>query len=280
MNPNVRHSAVLLFDVQDGNPNGDPDLDNMPRFDPETNQGLVSDVCMKRKHRNYVQQVGGKGNNIFVQHGTSLELQQKLPYISLEELKDKAKGKETEITDTEKARRWMCANFYDIRCFGAVMETTDYRCRNVVGPAQITFGRSYDPILSVEHGLTRVCQTTEKKQQAEHDNGTMGKKHTVAYGLYKSYIFYNAFLSAKTGFSEQDLDLFFKAWVNMFELDRSAARGLMSTRKLFVFEHSSALGSARDHKLFDLIKVTKKTDIPRSFTDYKSRSRGIRFRLG
>lgn len=274
-----RIDFLLLFDVKDGNPNGDPDFDNSPRFDPETFQGLVSDVCLKRKIREWVyaaKSQGGaieSGYDVFVLQGHSLESRQKMPYEHLAGLDGKAKGAKTVRSDVEKAREWMCANFFDVRAFGAVMSTTDFNCGQVRGPVQLTFARSFDRVLSTEHGITRVAYTTEKKTSETSAQTEMGRKHTVAYGLYAAYGFITpAFAGGAngTGFSADDLDVLKKALVNMFDLDHSAARGLMRTRHVFAFEHASPLGNAQSGKLFDLVKVKRKegVDSPRGFEDY------------
>ena len=277
-----RYDFVYLFDVKDGNPNGDPDFDNTPRFDPETFQGLVSDVCLKRKIRDYVfaaksqNGVPQKGYDIYVLQGSSLEERQKKPYTNLAELEDKAKGKDTDPNDVDKARRWMCENFFDVRAFGAVMSVTQFRCGQVRGPVQLTFARSFDRVLSSEHGITRVAYTTEaKKTEKASGSGEMGHKHTVAYGLYRAHGFINPHFATRTVFTEEDLGLLWNAMANMLgAFDASAARGLMAARHLFVFEHASALGEAPAHKLFDLIRVGKRTEngeeveTPRSYEDY------------
>jgi CRISPR-associated protein Csd2 len=268
-----RYDFVYIFDVKDGNPNGDPDFDNMPRFDPETYQGLVSDVSLKRKIRDFVHvaKSGEKGFGIYVQSGTSLQNQQEQPYVSLEELRDKAKGKSTKPEDVQLAKEWMCQNFFDIRAFGAVMNTTDFRCGQVRGPLQITFARSTDPILSAEHGITRIAYTLEKKRLETTGQTEMGNKKTVAYGLYVAHGFINPHLAKQTEFTEEDVELVWQALTGMFELDRSASRGLMSARNLFVFKHESALGNAPAHKLFDLCqpKLKEGKEFPRSYSDYE-----------
>lgn len=266
-----RYDFVFLFDCQDGNPNGDPDYDNAPRFDPESFHGLVSDVCLKRKIRDYVallKSANGaieSGYRIFVMSGPTLESQQKLPYDDLK-IEPKTKDRQ-KIT---QAREWMCQTFFDVRAFGAVMSTTDFNCGQVRGPVQITFSRSIDRIFSTEHGITRVAYTKEQKAAETTGSTEMGRKHTIAYGLYRAHGFVNAPFAAQTGFTEDDLAVLWRALGNMFDLDRSAARGLMSARGLFVFKHSSALGEAPAHKLFDRIKVEKKPGVesPRSFADY------------
>jgi CRISPR-associated protein Csd2 len=275
---NNRYEFLYLFDVSDGNPNGDPDFDNAPRFDPETFQGLVSDVCLKRKIRDWVLAAGelepdrlGQGYDIFVQSGQSLESKQCKPYEEVGELKGKNKGNDSKKSDIEKAREWMCANFFDVRAFGAVMSTTDCRCGQVRGPAQLTFARSFDRVLASNHALTRVAYTTEAKADKTTAQTEMGHKHTVAYGLYAAHGFLSPALAKQTGFTEKDLAVLWDALAGMFDLDHSAARGLMAARNLFVFKHDSPLGNAPAHKLFDLVTVQRDQGVetPRSYNDYQ-----------
>ena len=263
-----RYEFVLLFDVENGNPNGDPDAGNMPRFDPETGHGLVTDVCLKRKIRNYVALVkeGAEGFNIYIQEKAVLNNTNKLAYkeYNLEPVKKKLPKK---IEDAKKVTGWMCANFYDIRSFGAVM-TTEINCGQVRGPIQLAFAKSVEPIVSQEVSITRMAVTNEKDLEKER---TMGRKHIVPYGLYLAKGFVSAPLAEKTNFSEEDLELLWNALVNMFEYDRSAARGMMSTRKLFVFKHKDKLGHAPAHQLFDLVDIKRKESSQgpaRSFADY------------
>jgi CRISPR-associated protein Csd2 len=268
-----RYDFIYLFDCQDGNPNGDPDSDNSPRFDPETFQGLVSDVCLKRKIRDYVYQshlqgaTPEHGYDVFVLAGNTLESRQRQPFEHLT-LQIEAKGKDTKPTDIEKARAWMCENFFDIRAFGAVMSTTDFNCGQVRGPVQLTFSRSIDRVFTTEHTISRQAFTGEK--DIKSGTGTFGKKHTVAYGLYLAHGFINPVFAEKTGFSEDDLAELWKALTNLFDLDRSAARGLMSPRGLYIFKHDSKLGSAPANQLFETISVKLKEGVvsPRSFSDY------------
>lgn len=266
-----RYDFVYLFDCQDGNPNGDPDSDNSPRFDPETFQGLVSDVCLKRKIRDYVlqsQTQNGqvqKGYDVFVLAGNTLESRQRMPYDHLKG-EIEPKGKDTEPADIEKARQWMCQNFFDIRAFGAVMSTTAFNCGQVRGPVQLTFARSIDRVFTTEHTISRQAFTGEK--DVKPGTGTFGRKHTVAYGLYRAHGFINPIFAEKTKFSDEDLALLWKALECMFDIDRSAARGLMTAQGLYIFKHDSRLGSAPAHKLFDLVKVSKTKETPRSFEDY------------
>lgn len=270
-----RYDFVYLFDCQDGNPNGDPDADNSPRTDPETFQGLVSDVCLKRKIRDYVlyakstQGPVEKGYDIFVLGGNSLERRQELAY---ENLKGEIewKGKETGKGDIDKARQWMCGNFFDVRTFGAVMSTQNFNCGQVRGPVQVTFARSIDRVLATEHGITRVAYTREDKRESSTGSTELGRKHTIPYGLYRGYGFINPVFAAQTAFGENDLALLWKALGNLFELDRSAARGNMSVRGLHIFKHECKLGNAQAQGLFDSILVAKNDGVetPRSFSDY------------
>lgn len=261
-----RYDFVYLFDVQDGNPNGDPDAGNLPRVDSETGEGLVSDVCLKRKVRNFVQIVKDceKPYDIFIKEKAILNNQIAEAHKQ-EDVKAKEKGDKTEA-----ARQWMCRNFYDIRTFGAVLSTGE-NAGQVRGPIQFTFARSIDPIATAEHSITRMAVATEdeaKKQSG--DNRTMGRKYTVPYGLYKANGFISAHLATQTGFNEDDLNLFWESLKNMFDHDHSAARGMMNARKLIVFKHSSTLGNASAHTLFNLIdiKLKNKEVPPRSFNDY------------
>ena len=257
-----RYEFVLYFDVANGNPNGDPDAGNMPRLDPETNQGLVSDVALKRKVRNYVALVGDgvAGQEIYMSEGATLNNQHRKAWAAImpEVTKDEEFKKLPK--DQQKAReltRWMCANFWDIRAFGAVM-STGINAGQVRGPVQFTFGRSVEPILPLEVSITRMAATTEK--DAEEKGGrTMGRKHIVPYGLYRAHGFVSAPLASHetkgTGFSEDDLELLWQALSNMFDHDRSAARGEMATRKLILFRHESKLGNAQAQSLFDQVKT-------------------------
>lgn len=263
-----RYEFVLLFDVENGNPNGDPDAGNMPRFDPETGHGLVTDVCLKRKIRNHVALVkeGAEGFNVYVQEKAVLNQNHALAYKAFE-LKPEAKKMPKKVEDAQKVTGWMCANFYDIRSFGAVM-TTDVNCGQVRGPVQLAFAKSVEPIVSQEVSITRMAVTNEKDLEKER---TMGRKHIVPYGLYVAKGFVSAPLAEKTNFSEEDLELLWNALANMFEHDRSAARGMMSSRKLFVFKHKDKLGNAPAHQLFDLVKITRAEGSQgpaRSFNDY------------
>lgn len=340
-----RYDFVLVFDVQDGNPNGDPDAGNLPRIDAETGCGLVTDVCLKRKVRNFVQLaknaerpfdiyikekavLGEAHVKTFKELGINIgeesrkpltpELFEELSELTLPEglaleeldegaggvlivasdadkkaikdwlkeekpsknistvikaaLKD-AKSRKPTAEETRQGRAEMCKNFYDIRTFGAVLSLKSApNCGQVRGPVQMTFGRSVDPIVSLEHSITRMAVATEAEAEKQGgDNRTMGRKNTVPYGIYVAHGFISAHLANQTGFGEEDLELFWEALKTMFEHDRSAARGLMSTRGLYVFRHSSPLGSAPAHQLFDLVKIKKKdSDKPaRSFADYQ-----------
>ena len=288
MSLNNRYDFVLLFDVADGNPNGDPDAGNLPRVDAETGLGLVSDVCLKRKVRNFVSLVKGNKppHDIYIKEKAILNQIHEKAYREIgaeDELnakgsKDdsaaqkKSKPKRTGAGETvEKARQWICENFFDVRTFGAVI-STGVNCGQVRGPVQLTFGRSCDPIISQEHSITRMAVTTKKEaEQQSGDNRTMGRKFTIPYGLYEAHGFISAHLAQQTGFSEDDLELFFNALEKMFEHDRSAARGEMTTRGLYVFKHESMLGDEHAHKLFDRVKVSLKNaeTPPRAFSDYR-----------
>jgi CRISPR-associated protein Csd2 len=270
-----RYDFVLLFDCQDGNPNGDPDSDNSPRIDPETFQGLISDVCLKRKIRDYIFHshskagIPAKGYEIFVMSPHTLESRQRMPFDNLKG-EIKPERDKTKPSDVNKARAWMCENFFDVRAFGAVMSTTDFNCGQVRGPVQVTFSRSIDRVLTTEHTISRQAFTTEKEREAKSGTGTFGRKHTVAYGLYRAHGFINPVFAEKTGFSENDLTVLWKALGSLFDLDRSAARGLMATRGLYIFKHDSKLGSAPAHKLFESVSIKLKEGVvsPRSFNDY------------
>ena len=258
-----RIDFVYIFDVQDGNPNGDPDAGNLPRVDAETGMGLVTDVCLKRKVRNYVQTAKGQtdGYDIFIKEKAVLNNLIKIAYDDTEV--------RTANDTTEAARQFMCKKYFDIRTFGAVM-ATGKNAGQVRGALQLTFARSVDSIATAEHSITRMAVTTDEESKKQSGgNRTMGRKATVPYGLYVCHGFISANLAQQTGFSEEDLQLFWDALKNMFDFDRSAARGLMSAQKLIVFKHDSPLGNAPANKLFDLVKVEKVCDgAPRSFHDY------------
>ena len=273
-----RYDFVLLFDVKDGNPNGDPDAGNLPRLDAETGHGLVTDVSLKRKVRNFVGMVKGctPPHDIYIKEKAVLERTHRAAYEAIgasaelaPDEKDAKKKRKGSADSVDKARDWICRNFFDVRTFGAVM-STGVNCGQVRGPVQMTFGRSIDPIIATEHSITRMAVATEAEaEKQEGDNRTMGRKHTVPYGLYRSHGFVSAFLAEQTKFSADDLELFWQALEQMFEHDRSAARGEMATRGLYVFEHSTPLGNAPAHALFDRIRVCKTVDVPRSFADYE-----------
>lgn len=250
-----RYDFVLFFDVENGNPNGDPDAGNLPRMDPETSQGLVTDVSLKRKLRNYVSVAKGDddGHAIYMQDGAVLNRQHALAYEA-EGLKSEAKKKPKKTEDAERITKWMCANFWDIRAFGAVM-TTEINAGQVRGPVQLTFARSAEPIMPLEVSITRSSVTNEK--DAERTDRTMGRKHVVPYGLYRAHGFINANLAGHTGFSENDLALLWAGFRDMFEHDRSAARGMMAARRLIAFKHETALGNAQAHKLFERVTVER-----------------------
>lgn len=271
-----RYDFSLFFDVENGNPNGDPDAGNMPRIDPETSLGIVSDVCLKRKVRNYVDLVksesvedvdasGDLGYKIYVQEKAVLNERNKLAY-DRNNLKFESKKLPKKLEDQRAVTAFMCNNFYDIRAFGAVM-ATEVNCGQVRGPIQMCFGQSIDPVVPQEMSITRMAVTNQKDVDKER---TMGRKQYVPYGLYRVNGFISASLAEKTGFSQADLDLFFEALMNMFENDRSAARGLMTSRKLYVFEHESKLGNAPAHTLFDTVTARKDSDGPaRAYGDYE-----------
>ena len=296
-----RYDFVLIFDVKDGNPNGDPDAGNMPRLDAESGHGLVTDVSLKRKVRNFVGLVkeqderepvdGEKRFEIYVREKAILNHQNQRAYSALNlavAQEEKAQvATENAATDDKKkkpakekrkgsadevglARKWMCQNFFDVRTFGAVM-STGVNCGQVRGPVQLTFARSVEPIVALEHSITRMAVATEAEAEKQQgDNRTMGRKHTVPYGVYVAHGFVSSFLAKQTGFGDDDLELVFQALAQMFEHDRSAARGEMSTRGLYVFKHDSELGNAPAHALFDRLKVEPKAEgeVARSFDAY------------
>ncbi len=290
-----RYDFVYLFDVRDGNPNGDPDAANLPRADVETGQGLVTDVALKRKVRNFVALLkdqtqaepadGEKRFEIYVREKAILNHQHDRAYaaLKLEALaeadvepaegdkkgKKGAKGRKGSAEDVDKARQWMCQNFFDVRTFGAVM-STGTNAGQVRGPVQLTFARSVDPIVPSEHSITRMAVATqEEATKQKGDNRTMGRKHTVPYGLYCAHGFVSAFLARQTGFDDADLELLWQALENMFEHDRSASRGEMNARGLYVFRHASELGNAHAFDLFERISVQRRAEIPRTFSDYE-----------
>ena len=278
-----RYDFVLFFDVKDGNPNGDPDAGNLPRVDPETNHGIVTDVCLKRKVRNYISLTrGGRaGFDIFVKEKAVLNRLIDDAYAALEidlkrapknekDGKKRNKPDEGQGSEVDAAREQMQRTFFDVRTFGAVM-STGANAGQVRGPVQLTFARSVDPIVSLEHSITRMAVATEAEAEKQGgENRTKGRKNTVPYGLYRAHGFVSPQLARQTGFSEEDLGAFWEAVKGMFEHDRSAARGLMSLRKLIVFKHSGELGSAPAHALFDLVTVARKDGNapPRDYSDY------------
>lgn len=280
-----RYDFVLLFDVKDGNPNGDPDAGNLPRLDAETGQGLVTDVCLKRKIRNFVALTkdqtesveklhGGKKRfEIYVKEKAVLNKQHERAYVAIgrKDILDSDDKKRKGGDAVNDAREWMCANFFDIRTFGAVM-STGVNCGQVRGPVQLTFSRSIDPIVASEHSITRMAVATDAEAEKQQgDNRTMGRKFTVPYGLYMAHGFVSSFLARQTGFSDDDLAVLWDSLSTMFEHDRSAARSEMATRGLFVFKHDSELGNAPAHKLFNLIQVKRSNAAgapPRSFSEY------------
>ena len=274
-----RYDFVLYFDVRNGNPNGDPDAGNLPRVDPDTSHGIVSDVCLKRKVRNYVdlvKQVPFEGADapeeelgykLYVQEGAVLNDRNRTAYDH-QRIKTVSRKLPKNIEEQRAVTQFMCRNFYDIRAFGAVM-TTEVNCGQVRGPIQLCFAESVDPILPMEMSITRMAAT---KANEDKENKTMGRKQYVPYGLYRVEGFVSASLANRTGFSQEDLDLFFEALMNMFEHDRSAARGLMSSRLLVVFKHESKLGNTPAFKLFDAVhaqKICPAEQQPRSFDDYR-----------
>lgn len=275
-----RHDFVLLFDVSDGNPNGDPDAGNLPRVDPETMQGLVTDVAIKRKVRDWVDLARGDEGRfkIYIQSGgEALNALHKRAY---EALGLTSTGAKQAKEDVDQAREWMCANFYDIRVFGAVM-TTGVNAGQVRGPIQLTFARSIDPIVPLDLSITRVAVTREEdakvivsEEGGEGRGGKqteMGRKALVPYGLYRAHGFFNPHFARRTGVTEEDLELFWQALMQMWDLDRSASRGLMACRGLYVFTHESRLGNAPAHELFERVRVSRKPGVlaPRSFHDYQ-----------
>lgn len=268
-----RYDFVLLFDVKDGNPNGDPDAGNLPRLDAETGHGLVTDVALKRKVRNFVGLVKGEQPpyEIYVKEKAVLNKTHERAYVAIgaeDALKGDDKKRKGGGDTVTKARDWMCANFFDVRTFGAVM-STGVNCGQVRGPVQLTFARSIDPVIAQEHSITRMAVATEAEaEKQEGDNRTMGRKHTVPYGLYMAHGFISSFLAKQTGFGEADLALLWQALGQMFEHDRSAARGEMATRGLYVFKHDSELGNAPAHALFARIQARRAVEVPRGFEDY------------
>ncbi len=263
LDPGKRHEFVLLFDVKDGNPNGDPDAGNMPRVDPETMQGLVTDVALKRKVRDYVTLVkqNAEGYKIFIQSEAALNA---LIAEVAEEVGAEKKSKRAD----KNLQQQMLKRYYDIRMFGAVMSTGDYNAGQVRGPLQMTFARSMDPVLPLELTITRQARTTEERMESGQTE--MGKKPLVPYGLYRAHGFFNPYLAEQTGVSAGDLELFWDALMRLFDFDRSAARGEMNVRGLVVFTHENKKGNAPAHRLFELVEVRKNDGVesPRSYGDY------------
>jgi CRISPR-associated protein Csd2 len=280
---NNRYDFIYLFDAIDANPNGDPDAGNLPRVDSESGQGLITDVCLKRKVRNFVEMTKQDAPyfDIYVKEKAVLIRAHEKAYefIKSETVATEGKRKGTG-EDVEKARNWMCQNFYDVRTFGAVMSLA-VNCGQVRGPIQLGFSRSIDPVVVSEHAITRMAVATVREAESQQgDNRTMGRKFTIPYALYRSHGFVNPFLAAQTGFSEDDLELFFQALENAFQFDQSAARpaGSMAPRGLLVFKHDSQLGKAHSHALFDRLQIESFEDTPaengkpaRKFADYAKR---------
>jgi CRISPR-associated protein Csd2 len=276
-----RYDFVFFFDVVDGNPNGDPDAGNLPRVDPQSLQGIVTDVCIKRKIRNAVAAIAGEkpGYDLYFQTQDAVYEKRILNRLHAEAyeavgIKGDVKEPKAKADNTAKARRWMCEHFFDVRTFGAVM-STGVNCGQVRGPVQMTFARSIDPIFAMDIAITRKSVTTEEDaaSQAKKDGsitGTIGRKNSIPYALYRGSGFINPLLARDTGFTREDLRLFFDAMIRMFDMDRSASRGLMAMRKIVIFEHSSPLGAAPSHLLFDRVKVGKfgVDRAPREFADY------------
>lgn len=273
--PKKRYDFILAFDVRDGNPNGDPDAGNLPRIDVETMQGLVTDVALKRKVRNYVQLTRGdqRGYDIYVKHRGILAREQQKAY----EAKNLENVEKPSADTIKDAREWMCSQYYDIRMFGAVMSGKQYNAGQVRGPLQLTFARSVDPITPHDMTITRVAltnandaQKTANDDEVEARHGTMGRKAYIPYGLYIAHGYFTPAFAAQTGVQSEDLDVFWDTLINMWDVDHSAARGQMATRGLYVFEHESAYGNAPSHMLFDTIHIEKKEDVEtaRSSKDY------------
>jgi len=283
---NHRDDFVLLFDVRDGNPNGDPDAGNLPRVDAVSGHGIVTDVSLKRKVRNFVGLVKDcqPPFDIYVKEHALLTEVRTRAYVGERAAFADKDAKNVPVAVRNEARNWMCANFFDVRTFGAVMAMKANNCGQVRGPVQMTFGRSIEPITSLEYAITRMAvETAKEAEDQQGDNRTMGRKATVPYGLYRSHGFVSAFLAKQTGFSEEDLELFWQALIQMFDHDRSAARGEMSTRGLYVFDHQSELGNAQAYTLFDRLTVEPRhaeNDAARKFTDYEVAFDGAALGIG
>lgn len=265
-----RYDFVFIFDVKDANPNGDPDAGNLPRIDPETGHGLVTDVCLKRKVRNYVEltRQDVNGFDIYFKEKAVLNRTHKKAYDALG-LKPEANRLPKDVEKAKELTQFMCRNFFDIRTFGAVM-TTEVNCGQVRGPVQLSFARSVEPIVALEHSITRSSVTREQDLEKER---TMGRKFTVPYGIYRAHGFISPFLAAQTGFSNEDRELLWEAFVNAFQFDQSAARppGSLTVRRLIIFEHPNALGAAPSHRLFDAVEIRRRSgvQVPRDFSDYE-----------
>ena len=264
LDPTKKHDAILLFDCLDGNPNGDPDAGNQPRIDPQTNQGLVTDACLKRKVRNFIQMVADGEDNpehyrIFIKSGSVLN-------NTLKDAYDESGTKKVkkDKTGVDAVNNWMRQNYYDVRMFGAVLSTGDYQAGQVWGASQFSFARSIDPVFPQSFCITR-CASTEA--QENKDNKTMGRKEVIPYGLYRSHVFYNPSLASHV--TERDLELLWDALVKSWEFDRSASRGLMACRGLYIFSHDNKYGSAPVHELFDKLEIKSTVAVPRSFSDYQ-----------
>lgn len=260
-----RYEFVYLFDVENGNPNGDPDSGNMPRIDPETSYGIITDVCLKRKIRNYVDIVKKNESpyKIYVREKAVLTTERKGAYQSLSE-----KEKNDKLKAADLGRMFMCKNYFDVRAFGAVMAMKENNCGQVRGPVQLNFARSMETIVPLEVTITRMAVETEAEREKER---MMGRKHVVPYGLYRNEGYVSSFLAEQTGFNENDLDLLWESLINMFDHDHSAARGKMNARKLYIFKHESDLGNAPAHILFELITMKRSNDVSkpaRAFSDY------------
>lgn len=266
--PIKKHDFILLYDVTDGNPNGDPDADNLPRTDAETQQGIVTDVCLKRKVRNYISLIANAQDNperfkIYVEEAAVLNETHERAYTKLGLKKEDNKN----YDKIKQAREWMCENFYDVRMFGAVMTTGEYNAGQVRGPLQLMFGRSIDPVFPQSLAITRMAVTNVKDKDKQR---TIGRKTLIPYGLYRTYGFYNPAFGTQTGVTERDLALFWQALIQMWECDRSASRGFISLRKLIVFTHDNPLGNAPAHLLFERLQTTKHPEVvARDFSDYR-----------
>lgn len=276
LDPNKRYDAILLFDVTDGNPNGDPDAGNLPRTDPETMQGVVSDVALKRKVRDYVFLTKGEKENydIYIKHRGILSQEQQKAYESLN-INPPEKGRD--VNNEKKAKEWLCQHYFDIRMFGAVLNVTDYKAGQVRGPVSVTMARSIDRVFPIDMTITRVALTnaTDVKGGSEEDvearSGQMGRKTLIPYGLYVAYVYFSPAFAKQTNVSENDLQVLWEALVNMWDLDHSATRGRMACRGLYVFSHEDQFGNAPSHMLFEKVDIRLREEgtVPRSYKDYK-----------